>query len=168
VDDAVVFVVARDVAVRRAVARLLWRAIGVHPVRPSAAELGLGSGRLAGAGAVVPGGGSPAIARASAAHPSLIVIDVSEADRRAGLALIRSVKRHPATRGVPVVATGDGPEAREGARSAGCDGFFARSCSADDVRELLRAWVPLNSGRRGCALSHPPAAPRHVVKELRE
>jgi two-component system phosphate regulon response regulator PhoB len=125
--ETVVFVVARDAAFRRTVARALWETSGLHAISMR--------------------GGEPAIAWARAARPALIVLDQSQPDMDA-FALAGRLKQQPGTADIPILLmSDDGPTSHDGARAAGCDGFISKPFAIADLTEVVRH----------CIARRPPA-----------
>jgi CheY-like chemotaxis protein len=118
-DATLVFVVADDPVLRRAVGRSLWRATGLHAISMR--------------------GGHAAHALVRAARPAAVLLDVSTPSRSgSGLALADAIKADLATAAIPVIALGGpGVAGEERARAAGCDAFVAHPCAPADVMQVV-------------------------------
>jgi two-component system, cell cycle response regulator DivK len=85
--------------------------------------------------------GVRAIDKAHRDPPDVIVMDLAM-PRLDGWTASRSLKGSPATRHIPIIAVSAAPQAGEGARAAGCDGFLAKPCQPDllwwEIRALLK------------------------------
>jgi CheY-like chemotaxis protein len=92
----------------------------------------------------------PIIAEERARDPavSAVILDLNHRDGRA-VELVRALKAHPASQGIPI--TGFHSHVQEdlaaAARAAGCDRVLARSAMAQRLPELLKA------------MQHPQTAP---------
>jgi len=92
--------------------------------------------------------GREAIDRAIALQPDLILMDASMPVLD-GWQATRELKANPVTRHIPVVALTAHAfdDARQEARSSGCDGFVTKPCLPDDLVAQVRA--TLESGAKG-------------------
>jgi CheY-like chemotaxis protein len=84
--------------------------------------------------------GAKAIDKAHRDPPDVIVMDLAM-PRLDGWTASRWLKGSPATSHIPIIAVSAAPQAGEGARAAGCDGFLAKPCQPDllwwEIRALL-------------------------------
>jgi twitching motility two-component system response regulator PilH len=97
--------------------------------------------------------GAEALIAAPVVEPDVIVMDL-HLPVLGGLEAIRQIKRHEATKHVPIVAC-TAFEARSSefeAKIAGCDEFVPKPCEPEALRELLEVLV---AGRRSEPLHHP-------------
>jgi two-component system, cell cycle response regulator DivK len=90
--------------------------------------------------------GRDAIAQAIALQPDLILMDASMPVLD-GWQATRELKANPATQHIPVLALTAHAfdDARQQARSVGCDGFVTKPCLPDDL--VLRVRETLESGK---------------------
>jgi CheY-like chemotaxis protein len=120
--ETVVFVVANDRTFRRAISSALWQT-GLHAISMR--------------------GGPPAVEWARAARPALIVIDHGRPGLD-GLALARRLKRQRGTETIPILLMSDaGPDGRDQARAAGCDGFISKPFTIADLAVVVRQCTTL-------------------------
>ena len=91
--------------------------------------------------------GRDAIALAVSLQPDLILMDASMPVLD-GWQATRELKANPATRHIPILALTAHAfdDARQEARSSGCDGFVTKPCLPDDLVAKVRA--TLENGRR--------------------
>jgi two-component system, cell cycle response regulator DivK len=91
--------------------------------------------------------GREAIALATSLQPDLILMDASMPVLD-GWQATRELKANPATKHIPVLALTAHAfdDARQEARSSGCDGFVTKPCLPDDLVAQVRA--TLESGER--------------------
>lgn len=91
--------------------------------------------------------GREAIERATSLQPDLILMDASMPVLD-GWQATRELKANPATSHIPVLALTAHAfdDAREQARSSGCDGFVTKPCLPDDLVARVRA--TLETGRK--------------------
>ena len=84
--------------------------------------------------------GREAIDQAIALQPDLILMDASMPILD-GWAATRALKANPTTRHIPVVALTAHAfdDARQEAKSAGCDGFITKPCLPDDLVAQIRS-----------------------------
>ena len=75
-------------------------------------------------------------------RPELILVDIRMPIMN-GLELVRELKAHRDTRGIPLVAmTGDdSPDMRAAALEAGCVGFVAKPFEPNQVLDQIAAWL---------------------------
>lgn len=105
--------------------------------------------------------GFEAIDKAREHHPDIIVTDLAM-PRLDGREAIRRLKADPRTRDIPIIAItafGRSGQAREEARTSGCEGYLAKPCLPEvlemEIRLLLHSIQP--PVRRGS--DPPPPAP---------
>jgi len=91
--------------------------------------------------------GREAIELAHSLQPDLILMDASMPVLD-GWQATRELKANPATSHIPVIALTAHAfdDARQEARSSGCDGFVTKPCLPDDLVEKVR--TTLESGRK--------------------
>ena len=85
--------------------------------------------------------GRRAIAKVHRDPPDVIVMDLVM-PRFDGWSTSKSLKASPDTWHIPIIAMSAGPQAREGARAAGCDAFLAKPCLPDLLWWEIRALIP--------------------------
>jgi two-component system cell cycle response regulator DivK len=82
--------------------------------------------------------GRQALEMAIELNPAIILMDLSMPGLD-GWQATRRIKTDPRTTHIPVIALTGYGDAEESAKKAGCDGYLAKPCSADDVvREIKR------------------------------
>jgi CheY-like chemotaxis protein len=91
--------------------------------------------------------GREAIDRAVELKPDVVLMDASMPVLD-GWQATRELKRHPATKHIPVIALTAHAfdDARQEAKAAGCDGFVTKPCLPDDLVERVRQ--VLEGGRK--------------------
>ena len=86
--------------------------------------------------------GASAIALARAEHPDLVILDLGMPGMD-GWEAARRLKADPQTADIPIIALtafalrGD----EERARGAGCDGYLAKPCRPQTIREVVRRFL---------------------------
>ena len=93
-------------------------------------------------------GGEAAVAIAQAEHPDLVVMDLAMPGMD-GWEATRRLKADPRTADIPIIALtafalrGD----EERARAAGCDGYLAKPCRPQTIREAVRDMLAARRAR---------------------
>jgi twitching motility two-component system response regulator PilH len=86
--------------------------------------------------------GIEALQCVESSKPDVVVLDLAM-PRLTGWDVIRELRSHPTTRGIPIIAL-SGQDARESALRAGADLYCTKPCRPD---ELLREILRLSRGR---------------------
>jgi len=93
--------------------------------------------------------GRTGVARASAARPDLILLDI-QLPEMDGYAVAQALRAEPALRTTPIVAVTSYamPGDREKALAAGCDGYIEKPITPETfVGEIERYFLPRTQGR---------------------
>jgi class 3 adenylate cyclase len=106
-----------------------------------------------------------AFARFDELTPDLLLVD-ADADPPSGLTLCRTLKEHPMTMLLPVIALSRSPKRRIEAFAAGADDFVARTSSPEAFRARVEMLVRAGAGRRKQAAVHL-AAEHERTEEVR-
>jgi CheY-like chemotaxis protein len=103
--------------------------------------------------------GRQALEMAIELNPAVILMDLSMPGLD-GWQATRRIKTDPRTMRIPVIALTGYGDAEESAKKAGCDGYLAKPCSADDVvREIKRVLAEAEEAAAN-APPPPPASER--------
>jgi adenylate cyclase len=99
------------------------------------------------------GSAEEAFARFNELTPDLLLVD-ADAEPPSGLTLCRTLKEHPLTMLLPVIAMSRSPKRRLEAFAAGADDFVARASSPEAFRARVANLVRAGAGRRKHAAAH--------------